>query len=325
MNRANDNNNVDAAAALWTVRLGEGLSPAQESELDAWLAQDSRHLGALVRAEAAWSDVDRIAAMSRGRPARPSRGFNPRRYWKPASLAAGLLAAALIGGGVIHDQLTGRYAADAGEVRRILLDDGSIVTLNTDSVIRVRYEGNQRRVDLGHGEASFQVAHDSARPFVVRAGDLRVRAVGTEFVVRLEGEQVSVTVAEGVVEVKRPVPGPDPRRLIYEHDQIVAAGPVPLTPTNIGQDEVARQLAWRDGLLVFDGEALSEAAAQVNRYSATPVLIDDPALGREKFVGVFRLGDSRAFARAAAATFNARVSEESGGLHLSRTENPPAG
>ena len=138
---------------------------------------------------------------------------------------------------------------------------------------------------------------------------------------RLEGEQVSVTVAEGVVEVKRPAPGPDPRRLIYEHDQIVAAGAAPLNPTNIGQDEVVRQLAWRDGLLMFDGEALSEAAAQVNRYSATPVVIDDPALGSERFVGVFRLGDSRAFARAVAATYNARLSEESGGLHLSRAEN----
>ena len=177
------------------------------------------------------------------------------RLW-PAGFDA--LEAALIGGGVMYDQLAGRYAADTGEVRRIVLEDGSSVTLNTDSVIRVRYEAGQRRVDLGHGEASFAVAHDASRPFVVRAGDLRVRAVGTEFVVRLQGEQVSVTVAEGVVEVKRPTPGPDARRLIYEHDQIVAAGPAPLTATNIGQDEVARQLAWRDGLLVFDGEALSE-------------------------------------------------------------------
>ena len=133
MNRASDNNAVDATAAVWAVRLGEGLSPAQQGELDAWLARDSRHVCVLVRAEAAWSDVDRVAALNRGRPARPSRRLDPRRYWKPASLAAGLLAAALVGGGVIYDQLAGRYAADAGEVRRILLDDGSIVTLNTDS------------------------------------------------------------------------------------------------------------------------------------------------------------------------------------------------
>lgn len=325
MKRANESDDLDAAAAAWAVRLGEGLSAPQQAELDAWLARDTRRLGALVRAEAAWSDLDRVSAFARGRPPevarRPARARAPRGL----GLAAGLAAAVLLGGGVMFDQLSGRYAADAGEVRRIVLDDGSTVVLNAGSVVRIRYRDDRRHIDLRRGEASFAVAHDASRPFVVRAGDLRVRAVGTEFAVRLRDQQVAVTVAEGVVEVKRPETGPDARRVIYEHDQILASPEAPLTARNIGEEEVERQLAWRDGLLIFDGETLQVAVAEVNRYASTPVTIEDPALGRERLVGVFRLGDSRAFARAAAATFNAQMTEGPEGLHLSRKENPHDG
>ena len=321
MNRA-DAIDVEAAAALWAVRRSEGLSEAQQDDLDAWLARDSRHLGALVRAEAVWTDLDRVAALS-GRPdRRPER--SPRRpAWAPASLAAGLVVA-LLGAGVAHDHLTGRYVADLGEVRRIALEDGSTMMLNSGSIARVRYEAGERRIELRRGEASFEVAHDADRPFTVRAGDLRVRAVGTEFVVRLEPRQVSVTVSEGVVEVNRPDEGPEARRRIGERDQIIATNSSPLAAHRLAEDEVARQLAWRDGLLVFDGEPLGDAAAEVNRYAGLPVVIDDPDLRGETFVGVFRLGDSRAFAAAVAATFDAHVSERSGTLHVSRAEKRSA-
>src|SRR5690606_20513701 len=97
-----------------------------------------------------------------------------------------------------------RYASNVGEVRRIALDDGSYMLLNTDSLAVIQFSEARRDVRLEKGEALFEVAKDPQRPFVVNAGDLTVKAVGTAFVVRREDSSVEVTVTEGVVEVARP-------------------------------------------------------------------------------------------------------------------------
>ena len=97
--------------------------------------------------------------------------------------------------------LAGRESTQVGEVRRLTLDDGSALALNTSSVLQVKFAADERRIVLRQGEASFQVAHDEDRPFVVQAGDVSVRAVGTAFSVRMRQQELEVVVTEGVVEV----------------------------------------------------------------------------------------------------------------------------
>jgi transmembrane sensor len=311
---------VEAAAVAWVIRLDGGeLSESERQQLDAWLSANPRHLGAFVRAQAIWSDADRVAALDAGRtaanpqPAQSARFANPMRRLLAASLAAMLVGGAI----VAATHLIGREGTRFGEIRRLTLADGSTIVLNASSVVQIKFEKNERRVVLRAGEASFQVAHDVQRPFVVQAREVAVKAVGTSFSVRLRPAAVSVTVMEGVVEVMRPNETKvEEVKVIGRNRELIAPVAHPMAATTLTDREVTRQMAWQQGLLIFDGERLSQAVAEVNRYSLTPVVIDSDWLAQRAFVGVFRVGDARAFASAAAAAFDAHVDEQDDGLHL---------
>jgi transmembrane sensor len=194
--------------------------------------------------------------------------------------------------------------------------------LNSDSVAQIRFDGGERRVILRRGEASFDVAHDGARPFLVTADDVTVRAVGTRFAVDMADDDVEVTVEEGVVAVTEPGSSAPPR-LLRRNQQLVAA-PTGVRRAALDEGEIGRRLAWRRRQLVFNGESLGRAAEQVNRYSDVRVTIDYPTLARAEFIGVFRMGDGRAFAHAAAQAFNGEVIARDDGLHLQRRPNSPS-
>jgi transmembrane sensor len=316
-----EEDDIEDVAAQWVLRQDRGeLSPEEQRDLDAWLERDSRHRGAFVRAQAMWVDLDRIAALNAGRPTSDQPVVQRMPLMRAAAIAGICFAAALSAFGVSRAYLAGRETTDLGEIRRITLNDGSAVALNTSSVMQVKFEREQRRIVLRRGEASFQVSHDEQRPFIVQAGDVSVRAVGTAFTVRLrEDGGVGVVVTEGVIEVTRADGSSDTYRQkerVSRNHEVIAETRQPIETAALSQSEVARRLAWEEGQLVFDGEHLEQAAAEVNRYAPIPVVIDTPRLAGKSFVGVFRTGDARAFAQAAAAAFDARVYEDAGILHL---------
>jgi transmembrane sensor len=315
---------IEETAARWVMRLdGGALLEAEQRELDAWLAADTRHLGAFVRAQAAWVDLDRVAALVAGRA--PLEPRPVAWQWQRAAAIAAVTLGVIASLAFVNSRyLAGRESTQVGEVRRLALEDGSALALNTASVLQVKFADDERRIVLRKGEASFQVAHDEQRPFVVQAGNVLVRAVGTAFSVRMRDDDVEVVVTEGVVQVRRN--GGTARiaaeRVARNQEVVVTTTQqpeaTPLAVAALSDKEVERRLAWQDGRLVFQGEALATAVAEVNRYSPLPVVIDDPTLGRKSFVGVFRVGDTRAFAQAAATAFDAQVHEEEGALHLRR-------
>ena len=309
---------VEAVAAEWVIRLDRGdLTGAERAELDAWLNADSRRMGAFVRAQAIWSDADRIAALDPGASTIPQQAPPPRRYLLAASIAAMFAVGILVALSLTYGFFSGREVTDHGEIRRITLADGSTVVLNTSSIVKVQFSEHERRVVLREGEATFNVAHDTQRPFVVQARDVAVKAVGTSFSVRLRPTAVAVTVAEGVVEVMRPtVTRVEEVRVLGRNRQIVAAPDRPMASAELSNKQLENRLAWQEGLLVFDGERLAQAVAEVNRYAPTPVVIDSRQLADHSFVGVFRVGDARAFADAAAAAFGVHVVQREDGLHL---------
>lgn len=314
---------VESQAATWAVRVAErALAPSEQARLDAWLAADPRHLGALVRAQALWLDVDRVVALGSGtaREMPPTGGI--RRSWRPYAMAASL-ALALFGTTWGYQHLAGRISTERGEVRRVALADGSVMTLNGDSVVQVRYEDDRRHIILRRGEASFDVAHNKERPFVVTADGLDVRAVGTEFVVGINAGGVEVTVEEGVVAVGGKAGGAVRARYLRRNEQFVAAETGPRKAV-LDEADVERRNAWRKGLLVFDGQQLGAAAAEVNRYSDRRIVIEDPTLARAEFIGIFKLGDARAFADAAAEAFNGEVVERGNELVIARRQNSPS-
>ena len=317
MSRSETSADIDAAAAEWVARDDRGAMSAEDVRArDAWLEADPRHLGAYVRAQAVWKDMDRMGALAAGRKSPPVAARRGR--WLNAVIAAAaLIAVGVFGGFWFVNDMTGRESAEIGELRSLALKDGSVVMLNTGSVIQTRFNDEARRVMLRRGEASFQVAKTD-RPFIVETGEISVTAIGTKFTVRRNaGDAVEVIVEEGVVEVLRRERDGDPDRQVLRANRslaIVAAQP--LQPVSLSAAETQRRLSWQQGRLIFDGESLREAAAEMNRYSPKKIFIADSALAEQEFVGAFRIGDSRAFADAIATAYGVDVKENDATLRI---------
>jgi transmembrane sensor len=299
-------------AAVWAIRIDAGsVNPDTDEALRRWLNEDRRRRGALLRAEAAVTFVDRGRALA-GVIARPE----PRALWirrkfmfASAALAAGIAAVMILLPG------STRYSTKLGQMLQVPLADGSVIALNTQSEVEVRMHSNLREVTLTRGEAWFNVAHDVQRPFIVSAGRARVRAVGTAFDVHREEHGADVLVTEGTVDAW--TSGKEDGRI---HVQAGAKLYVDeFEPTKLVQasTDIERLLAWREGRIVLEGETLNEAVVQFNRYNAQQLVIADPTLADEKLVGQFRATEPMTFAEAVATTLGARITQEGDTIRLS--------
>jgi len=293
---------IEADAARWVVRVDRD-GEAVRSDLDAWLAGDRRRVGAYARAEAGWTRLDRGRALG-GQPPAVVEHAQPRRRGVLAGLGA--MAAGLAALVVAPRLLAKRYDTTLGEIRRVPMTDGSVAAINTSSELEVNMQPRLRAVKLQRGEAWFAVAKDVDRPFVVESGPVRVRAVGTAFSVRKREGGSDVLVTEGVVEVWTK-DGKTPPRRVAAGERVFANNDTGVLVPPEADDDLARRLAWRDGQIVLDGQTLTEAAAEFNRYNDRKIEIADARLADARFVGWFRTNDPEGFAEAAAATFNGKV------------------
>lgn len=306
----------DDAAARWAIlRDGRALTDREQAALDTWLNADPRRAGALFRAEAVLAYVGQEPEAAVIAPVADA----PRpRHTRRRILAAGGLGVAAALTGVFAVTLSSAresYSTAVGEIRRIPLADGSTATVNTDSLITVSLQAQRREIQLSTGEAWFQVAHDVQRPFVVEAGDVRVRAVGTAFSVRRHADGIDVLVTEGAVEVwrlgdrRRPV-------MVRAGQRSFVAGDTSAVAAVAAAPEIERALAWRSGELALNGEPLSYAVDELNRYNRRKIVIVDPMIGRTPIVGYFRADDPAAFADAVTAIAGARIEMEGDTIRL---------
>jgi transmembrane sensor len=312
---------IDEAAASWAVRLDAG--PLREDEqlaLQSWLASSPRHHGALIRARAHWADLERLGSLAGARE-NDSDLEAIERIDRRKFLAAGLAASVAGALGValfVYKAHGERFQTEVGEMRRIALTDGSTLVLNTASKALVTFGKERRLVDLIEGEALFEVAHDTQRPFIVQVQGVHVRAVGTVFAVRLRGDEVDVTVSEGAVELAHSLSdmsGGDVQRVAANEQSVV----VPAKRAEVKKvepDVLQRRLAWLDGMVAFDGEPLSVAVAEVNRHSRRKIVIDDADLKAQPIVGRFRAADAEGFCRVAAVALGATAIDTGPTIHL---------
>jgi len=316
---------IEARAADWAARRDRGpLSDAEAHALADWLAGDPRHRGALLRADALALLSEKARALGVqgafqapvARRRRPSARVPSRRTVLAWTGAGGAAAAslALLGLGASAAQAV---TTGLGEVRRITLDDGSTILMNTRTSLRIRYDARVRQVDLLYGEAYFTVLHDARRPFLVAAGGLPLRTTQAMFRVRdLDHAPLDVLVDQGRVTLGQgaAVVMPAQTQTLFP-----AAGGATPVPQAIAPDRITRELAWRDGKIAFEGERLDQAAAQFARYSRTRIDIADPALAREPVTGLFAAGDPVGFGRAVAGIFGARLERVGDTVRLSRS------
>jgi transmembrane sensor len=221
----------------------------------------------------------------------------PVTIFRAASVAVALAAGALF----LYSHL-GLYSTGFGEQRTLTLADGSVVTLNTDSQIRVRLSDRVRRIELLGGEAFFRVAHYRARPFIVSAKDTVVRAVGTQFDVKIASRDTVVSVVEGRVKVSEETsarPEANALPVILERGEEARVGPPSELegkdprPVIIKESRTAalHAAAWTQGRLEFDTVPLSDVLAEFRRYRNFDVQINDETLRQLKLTGSFDAHD----------------------------------
>lgn len=298
------------AAAQWVARMDSAVwSMDDEAEFQHWLAQSPSRHGLFLQTHAAWMMADAARQAEQGAAAdSPAVESASAHGWRRRGLLGGLAAAG------VASVLTVRHATarsqsfvtQLGEIRRVPLNDGSIMTINSDTQLKVQIAKNVRQINLTQGEAWFDVAKDATRPFVVESGDVKARAVGTAFSVRTREAGVEVLVTEGVVETWS------------ENDEaqkiLVSAGERALVSDRAvvhyrtdGASSVDRALAWRSGMIDLNGTTLREAAEEFNRYNQRQIVIADPDVAAEQFDGLFRVNDPEGFADALSTSLNIAV------------------
>lgn len=321
---------IETEAAQWLVRLRDGKpAPSELAAFQTWSGANPRHRAAYLRLHAAWRRADRLERIRpfegavdpdlllraplrrRAREGEGRRGAGLAARIRPAYAAAAFAAVVVLSVGAITWMRFDRadletYDTRLGGLERIVLSDGSIIHLNTDSELRVRFTPARRQVALLRGEAHFEVASDARRPFEVEANGAIIRAVGTAFSVHLRGnDRVEVLVKEGRVVLDRPGASGDTKqtaagppgaalRMLLTGDRVMIDGAA-LRSHKLESDEVTRKLAWMEGKVWFEGDTLPDAAAELNRYNHRKLVIADPALKSYRVAGAFRTTDLESF------------------------------
>jgi len=319
-------------AADWWVRLR--APDASADTMDQWLAwaqEDIRHLETFERVNELASRLESLDTLSRQSLIKAfARQPAPRRPWLLLAAAASVAIVMLSGAmylawsnreGGAHTQV---YNSAIAQNRNITLPDGTQVALGAASTMTTQFSQGQRRVDLKSGEAFFQVVHDHRRPFVVRAGDVSVRDIGTAFDVRRTGERVAIAVTQGRVEVTDVNQEPGETKsgtLEVTAGQLVSYDPGTSSMT-VGSITPGQATAWRDDRLEFIDEPLSVVIANLNRYSTRPLHIADGDLGKLSYTGSIRTDAIDSWLDALPQVFPLRVSNEGDQVILSDAERP---
>lgn len=328
---------IAQAAAEWVLRLDRGLTPAEQDAYTQWLTTDPCHRDALAEHRWGWDEFDRLAGIQDSVHALPDpdllapRVAAPRRFrfWPHAlTLAAAASVAVMLtlfwtatpiapSESVSEPNVPAPSYALAAPIEERSLEDGSLVALNRGAVLETVFTAGERRVRLLRGEANFTVAKNPARPFIVNAGGIDVRAVGTVFNVRLGHSQVEVVVSEGKVGVERPPES------AADHSEAVAAPTYlvaneravvrldarggGLEVTKLGPEELGRRLAWQPRLLDFTDQSLAEIVGEFNRRNSVRLVLADPALESLRLTASFRSDNLEGFVRLMESDFGMRA------------------
>ncbi|MET0310006.1 MAG: FecR domain-containing protein [Sphingomonas sp.] len=301
---------IEEASCRWAARLDRGLSTDESVELGDWLAGDTRRRGALLRAQAMMSMLDRGRALgAQEEMLAEAPGIARRRLlWAGGGVAAALA----LGVGWSLWPVGTSVETAVGEIREIALEDGSHAAVNSASKVHFAFDAKTRNVKLAVGEAWFKVAKNRVRPFVVSVGPVRVEAVGTAFDVRRHESASEVIVTEGVVQIW-PATG---RPFLLAKGYRASVGDYGALQTNaVPDDKAGQRLAWRERRVVLDDMTLAAAAEEFNRYHAVRLQVD-PSLAGRHVVGSFQTDDLDGFANASAALVGGHVERDGGAIRI---------
>jgi transmembrane sensor len=309
-------------AAAWLAQRDEGLTAEEAADFAKWQEADPRHAAAVSRLEQSWALLQPLREFRPEARVHPDRDLlagtrRPGRILSFPRVAAGVGIAAAVAFGVFYfraapppapSQLVSpaveTYATTTDGYQRVTLSDGSVLELNASSEARVEMLPAVRHVQLVRGEGHFSVAKNPRRPFIVHAGGLDVRAVGTAFNVRLAGRDVEVLVTEGRVHLDRQAKGAADQGSLPDlsaGDQLLvqgepAAGATPAVE-HVASEVMQKALAWQGPRLRFVDTPLAKAVAEFNAHNRTQIELGDADLAATPVDGNFRADNVEAFIR----------------------------
>ncbi len=293
--------NIEREAADWALKMDRGLTAEEQDQHSQWLAADSRHREAMALYRWGWNEFDRLAGLQTTHNAQidpdllaPGNRFARKpRLVKALFLSIPMAASIALAVVLLWPEPNKRetpFASKAAieliaRIEQRTLEDGSVVELNRGAVVESDYTSEFRRVRLVRGEARFEVAKDPMRPFVVNVAGVDVRAVGTQFNVRLTRDAVDVIVSEGVVSVSakgllsRKTDPLDEPVLEVGHRAVVKLGEEPqLELSVLSESEMSRELGWQPRLMDFDDVPMSDIVAAFNRSNEVQLVLGDRKL-----------------------------------------------
>jgi transmembrane sensor len=327
---------VREQAALWIARIDRRLTEAEQAEFRRWMRGPAERR-AFQELGGVWDGMEVLSVLAEVFPEPPSHSEPARSTfpWAWSGVAASVLMAgtlwvlqgtygtsqpAIVAGAPLVEA----YATAVGESRSITLRDGSLLTLNTNSLVEVSISGSQRQLHLRRGEAHFEVAHDASRPFTVGTGSHAVIAVGTVFDIRLKASNaMDLLVTSGKVRVTDSArTGDEPLVAAGHLLELAADGKQSVRPVDAAA--VESRLAWRRGVLIFEGETLAQALDEIARYMPTRIELADPALGQRRIAGYFPTSDLNALFGALSNYYGIVATETASGFRLSAARTTPA-
>ena len=309
-------------AAYWLNRRRAGDMSANDARaFQVWLELTPANRRAYTALERHWEFLGSVAQDPEimASRERDGRAFNRPSHLRIAGAIAACLVLMVTAGwsvfssgllvelGVLPPPEGQTFRTSVGQRTTVTLPDGSLVTLDTDTVMRMRETRSRRLIDLDRGRAFFRVAKDPSRPFVVAVSGKTVQATGTAFDVRRDAAQVTVTLVEGKVLVEQPRMREQAQQsmAMVPGDQLLARDGYVWAVKDV---DVKREMSWLDGRLTFFHDPLSTAVSEVNRYSEKKVVFRGGRIPNRSIVGVFRAGDVESFAKAVQLNGLARVS-----------------
>lgn len=318
-------------ASEWLAKLDRGLDDSETLDFQRWLAASRENHDTFMQMAELWDKMDVLSRLADLFPPPAEK----RSRVSPVSWSRGWLAAAasmllLVGAALwqagalpgvlplpdsrIASNVDRLYETAVGEHSTVNLPDGSVLVLNTNSLVRMHYTTTHRLIELERGELNVQVAHDKQRPLSVLAAGRVVQAVGTAFNVQLlHDRRVELIVTEGRVRVAgrdgeergrtpaEPKPLPATATAVSGGERLLMSERQPQSkPEQAEKMEPAdmdARLSWRSGNLVFRGEPLEQAMAEISRYTSVEIRIEDERLRDVRVAGLFRTGDIKGLLR----------------------------
>ena len=322
-----DSAKIEIAAAEWLARRDSGhWSEADEAAFAAWQDQSTAHRVAVIRLRTVWQRADRMQALGAGVPRGeipppgqwrlsgfPDRAAGTSRRQARSRMAAIAATIIVMLGGALGWYSLGRdassYSTAIGSMEVVPLSDGSRITLNSASAMRVELSPTERRVRLDRGEAFFEVAKDPTRRFVVHAGNKRIVAVGTKFSVFNSEDTVRVVVTEGIVEVTAVDTATPAPATPVGAGSIAQAGEAGVVVQRLSVADAESSLSWRSGYIALRDTPLADAVAEFNRYNEKQLVIADPELADLRVGGNVRTTNVIAFVHVLERGFPVRATD----------------